>query len=251
MSFISEQDFYIQSKGFPLENLKFAGFSVGCGNNEFDSFGIVKNSYPMYVRIFPLRDKAQFSPNISIDGFYAKLDSNQRDKECPKIAWGFSAYLFGSLNVIDDGECYNRKHYAHPIYSNSDVDFSIDEVEAKRQYSNLLWEDYRKKYSGVRYRKHSEKNKRISFLEQHIEEEKSFWNKTEPVLKGYLLSSENPEAGKLLYDTIKDITIQYHKEIVKQKRLIHYSWFFKLIEFFKRNSLKIFSSIIRIIKILW
>jgi len=239
MAIILEQDFYDHDKGFPLEDPVFARFSFGCNLNEYDSFGIVNNSYPMYVRIFPLRGGCQDGDSISEEGRYANLDSITRDKECPKIAWGFSAYLFDCFNVIANGERRNRKNYDYVISHDSDSNFDIDEINAKTHYLNLLWEDYRQTHSGIKYKDVSERSKKITFLRQHLNDEKRFWKQTEPVLKKYLISSANQIAGKLLYDSIEDITKQYFKQIKKQKNEIQYKWFYMTIGFVKKNTLKI------------
>ncbi|MBR5929610.1 MAG: hypothetical protein IKZ93_06465 [Prevotella sp.] len=241
MSFILEQNFYNVIEGFPLENPIFAGFSIGYNLKEYDSYGIVTNSYPMYVRVYPLRGGCQDGHCISKEGRYANLDSNTRDKECPKIAWGFSAYLFDCLSVIVNGELHNKKLSNYVINRDSEVNFDIDETNAKKQYLNLLWNNYVQNHSGIKYRNISERIKRLAFLKQHINDERKFWKQTEPILKNYLCSAEKQKAGKLLYNSVKDITQQYCKEIKRQRIKIQYRWFYLIIGFVKKNTLKIIS----------
>lgn len=241
MTFISEQDFYNKTKGLPLEDIVFAGFSFGCNLNEFDSFGIILNSYPMYVRAFPLRGGCQDGHCISKEGRYANLDSKTRNKECPKIAWGFSAYLFSQLCIIVNGEVYNRKHHNYVINQDEDINYHIDETEAKNRYLNILWNDYKKFHSGTKYRNVSEKRKRISFLKQHINDEKVFWKQTESVLKTYLCPPTSQKASKLLYDSIEIITNQYLKEIKEQKNDLKYNWIYQTKDFVKKHIIKIIS----------
>ena len=241
MSFILEQDFYNRTKGFPIEDPIFAGFSLGCSLGEFDSFGIITNSYPMYVRIFSLRGGCQDGHCISEGGRYANLDSFTRDKECPKIAWGFSAYLFDCLSVIINGELHNKKNSNYVISNDSEINFDLNEANAKKQYMNLLWNNYIQNNSGIKYRNISERNKRLAFLKQHINDEKKFWKQTEPILKKYLCSTDNQKAGRLLYDFVEDITQQYCMEIKRQYRIIQYRWFYQIIGFAKKNTLKILS----------
>ena len=249
MSFILEQNFFNRTKGFPLEDINFAGFSFGPNLEKFDSFGIISNSYPMYVRVYPLRNGCQDGHIISEDGDYANLDADIRDKEYPKVAWGFSAYLFDCFNVIIDGNIHNKKHNNYIMGSDEDVDFFIDEACAKKQYFDLLWNDYVRYHSGIKYRKITEKRKRISFLKQHLEDEKQLWKQTDPILKNYLLSSVNPKTGALLYNFIVDITKDYHNEIKKQKNKIHFRWIYNLIDYIKKNIIRILSVIWRFIKI--
>lgn len=239
MSFILEQNFYNNAEGFPLEDPIFAGFSIGYNLKEFDSFGIIINSYPMYVRVYPLRGGCQDGHCISREGRYANLDSNTRDKECPKISWGFSAYLFDCLSVIINGELHNKKLSNSVISRDSEVNFDIDETNAKKQYLNLLWNNYIQNNSGIKYRNISERNKRLAFFKQHINDEKKFWKQTEPILKNYLCSTDYPKTGKLLYDSIEDISKKYCKLIKKQKNEIQYKWFYLTIGFVKKNTLKI------------
>ena len=243
MSFILEQNFYNKTKGFPLEDPLFAGFSFGCNLNEFDSFGIITNSFPMYVRVFPLKGGCQDGHCISKEGRYANLDSETRDKECPKIAWGFSAYLFSQLCIIVNGEIYNRKDHNYIINKNEDINYQIDEAEVKECYLNILWDDYKRFHSGTKFRNISEKRKRVSFLKQHINDEKLFWKQTESVLKAYLCTSTNQKASKLLYDSIEFITNQYLKEIKKQKNDLKYNWICRTKNFVKKHTIKIISGI--------
>lgn len=243
MSFILEHDFYNNDTGFHLENPVFASFSFGCNLEKYDSFGIITNSYPMYVRIYELRGGCQDGHCISPEGRYANLDSNTRDKECPKIAWGFSAYLFDCFSVITNGELHNRRNSNYVITHDSDANFDIDETNAKKHYLNLLWNNYIKNHSGLKYRNKTEREKRIAFLKQHINDEKIFWKQTVPILKNYLYSTENQKAGKLLFDSIEDITKQYCKEIKKQRNIVQYRWFYQIIRLVKKNTLKILSGI--------
>lgn len=242
MTIILEQDFYNHAKGFPLENPVFAGFSFGCNLNEYDSFGIVSNSYPMYVRIFPLRGGCQDGNCIFAEGRYANLDSDIRDRECPKVAWGISAYIFDCLNIIASGEIHNKHLTNYVISQDADVDFVIDEESAKNHYHKSLWDYYKQTHSGIKYRTMSEKGKRIAFLKQHIYDEKLFWKRTEPILRNYLCSRENQKVGKLLFDSIESITKQYYKEINKQRNIIQYRWFYQTIGFIKKHIIIIASS---------
>lgn len=248
MSFILEQNFYDHSIGFPLEKIDIAGFSFGCNLKGHDSYGIITNSYPMYVRVFPLRDEGQYRYVISEECEYANLDSQTRDKDCPKIAWGISAYLFRCFSVISSGELYNRKYCNHIIKEDEDIDYYIDENEAKTQYLYLLWDNYKRNHSGIKYRKLSERNKRLTFLRKHLKDEKAFWKRTDILLKSYLLSSANVEAGELLYNSIKDITKHYCKEIKKKQYNIQYRWIYQLFVFIKKNLMNIFSFVLKIFK---
>ena len=241
MSFILEQYFYNKTKGFPLEEPKFAMFSFGCNHNEYDSFGIITNSFPMYVRVFPLRGGCQDGHCISKEGRYANLDSETRNKECPKIAWGFSAFLFCHLSVMIDGETYNRNYHNYIISNADDVNYHINETTVKDNYLSIIWNDYNKLHSGIKFRDVSEKSKCITFLKQHHKDERIFWKRTKPILKEYLCSSVNQKAGKLLYDYIEVITKQYRKEIKKRLNHIQYKWFYQAIRFIKKHIIKIAS----------
>lgn len=243
MSFILEQDYYNKAKGFSLEEPRFANFSFGCNSNDYDSFGVIYDSYPMYVRIFPLINGYQNGYSISKEGRYANLDSHTRDKECPKIAWGFSAYIFCHLFVIINNEVCNRKDCNYIIRDIEDINYYINETATKDLYLKLLWNDYNKIHSGIKYRGVSDKTKRIAFLKQHYNDEKLFWKRTEPILKDYLYSSVNQKAGKLLYDSIEIITKQYCKELKKRLNNIQYKWFYQTNAFLKKNTVKIFSGI--------
>ena len=243
MSFILEKDFYNKANGFPLEDIVFANISFKCNLERHDNIGIIVNSYPMYARIYPQIDGCQYGHNNSEDGEYANLDDTTRDMECPKLAWGFSAYLFGFYSVIDKGKLHSKKHTNIVISHDSDVNFDINETSTKNQYIKQLWEDYRQSHSGIKYRDVSERSKHISFLRQHIKDEKIFWKQTKPILKKYLFSSTNLEAGILLYNSVEDITKQYIKEIENRLCNIRYKWFYQTIRFVKRHILKFISGI--------
>lgn len=238
MSYILEQDFYLQSKGNPIENLEFASYSFGDNLDKYDSFALVCNSFPMYIRVFPLRNGHQYGDGISENGRYAKLDTQTRDKECPKIAWGVSAYILYCHSIITNGKVCNLRGHNQVIQINSDINFYIDEAKTKSTYFTLLWEDFKQNHSGVKFRNKTEREKRIAFIKQHTKYEKIFWKRSKPALINYLCTSNESIAGKLLFHSVETISLQYRKELMIQFIHLRYEWLFIVLRFIKKHIIK-------------
>ena len=239
MSYILEQDFYIQSKGNPIEDPEFASYSFGENLEKYDSFALVRNSFPMYIRVFPYRNGHQYGyDGISGNGRYAKLDTQIRNRECPKIAWGVSAYILYCHSVIFNGKVCNLKGQNQVIQINSDTNFYIDEAKTRSTYLSILWEDYKQNHSGVKFRNKTEREKQIAFIKQHTKYEKIFWKRSKPTLTKYLCTSEESIAGKLLFHSVETISLQYLKELKSQIIHLRYEWLFIVLRFIKKHIIK-------------
>ena len=89
-----EEDFY-KDKGWPSERLVYSKYNLNIVGDDYDQFIWLLMQNILILGYLPKRGNCQFpcggSSVIATDGNFARKDDAEREKECPKIAWGFAA----------------------------------------------------------------------------------------------------------------------------------------------------------------
>ena len=130
-----EEDFYTDG-GWPSESLSYCSYKFYTGNEteygeDYDQFVLVDNALYPYIRLTEKRAMCQ-SPCggmsiIATDGSFARKSEEERDRECPKIAWGFAAMFLSCLRYdieqkdsadqrIDNGVNDQCRHFTQEKY---------------------------------------------------------------------------------------------------------------------------------------
>ena len=166
-----EEDFY-KDEGWPSERLVYSKYILNIIGEDYDQFILVVNAEYPYIRLSPKRGNCQYpcggSSLIATDGSFAKKDDAEREKECPKIAWGFVAIYLLNLR-------YDRKQ--------------DDFVELKersiviRDYYDKYLKMYLDNHNGLKYSKLSMKQKELDFIAEHEEIIRELWGRSTPLAK--------------------------------------------------------------------
>lgn len=194
-TYINENDFYTNGESEHYQYCEYQ-FNVHTNGKEaqnympdYDRFALITNSNPMYIRLCKKR-KSTFKPCggnsfPAIDGWFANLSNEERDSECPKIAWGFIAFFLSKLSYND-----NLK----------DFTLVMDKDSLFNEYYSIWLKDYLAKHSGLKYRKLSNEEKEQAFIKEHLEIETKLKERSNP-LEAY---SELSELAFEYYDFYKE-----------------------------------------------
>ena len=187
-----EEDFY-KDEGWPSERLVYSKYILNIIGEDYDQFILVVNAEYPYIRLSPKRGNCQFpcggSSVIATDGSFARKDDAEREKECPKIAWGFAAIYLLNLR-------YDRKQ--------------DDFVELKersiviRDYYDKYLKMYLDNHNGLKYSKLSMKQKELDFIAEHEVIIRGLWERSTrlakyPVLFEYAKGAEKDYEAYLAY----------------------------------------------------
>ena len=194
-----EEDFY-KDNGWPTEEFSYCEFKFYQGEDpewgeDYDQFVLVVNAQYPYIRLTEKRGQHQ-SPcgHMSVvarEGHFAQKSDEEREKECPKIAWGFAAtYL---INLRYDG---NQEDYVEVM------DKATVISEYYRKYLKIYLDDH----SGLKYSKLTMEQKELDFLNEHETVIRELWEKSTP-LKKY----------PTLYGYVRDAECYYEKYLQKRK----------------------------------
>ena len=166
-----EEDFY-KDEGWPSERLVYSKYILNIIGEDYDQFILVVNAEYPYIRLSPKRGNCQYpcggSSLIATDGSFAKKDDAEREKEYPKIAWGFVAIYLLNLR-------YDRKQ--------------DDFVELKersiviRDYYDKYLKMYLDNHNGLKYSKLSMKQKELDFIAEHEVIIRELWGRSTPLAK--------------------------------------------------------------------
>lgn len=166
-----EEDFY-KDEGWPSERLIYSKYILNIIGEDYDQFILVVNAEYPYIRLSPKRGNCQYpcggSSLIATDGSFAKKGDAEREKECPKIAWGFVAIYLLNLR-------YDRKQ--------------DDFVELKersiviRDYYDKYLKMYLDNHNGLKYSKLSMKQKELDFIAEQEVIIRELWGRTTPLAK--------------------------------------------------------------------
>ena len=163
-------------------------------DSDYDQFALITNAVYPYIRLTKRRGNSHIpcggAVSPATDGWFASKPGKERDKWCPKIAWGFAAVFLANLKYD-----YGQKDYV----------LLKDSGELIQGYCNKYLTMYLQSHNGLKYKSLSDEQKELNFIEEHKAFMKSLWEKSEP-LKAY----------SVLYGYARDAEVDY--EIFLQKR---------------------------------
>ena len=166
-----EEDFY-KDEGWPSERLVYSKYILNIVGDDYDQFILVVNAEYPYIRLSPKRGNCQFpcgsSSVIATDGSFARKDDAEREKECPKIAWGFAAIYLLNLR-------YDRKQ-----------DDFVEQKERSiviRDYYDKYLKIYLDNHNGLKYSKLSMEQKEMDFIAEHEVIIRELWERSAPLAK--------------------------------------------------------------------
>lgn len=172
-----EEDFYMD-EGWPTEEFSYCEYKFHQGDDpewgeDFDQFVLVVNALYPYIRVTKKRGQHQ-SPcgHMSVvarEGHFAQKSDEEREKECPKIAWGFAAVFISELR-----------------YDNQQKDYVPlkDRDGLFRNYYNKYLQLYLQNHNGLKYLNVTNEQKELDLLGEHEIIIRALWEKSEP-LKNY------------------------------------------------------------------
>lgn len=178
MEYYKEEDFYKDTDG-PAEHYVYSNYlfwqdsRTEWGQN-YDQFVYVKNSWVPYIRKIEKRGSC-LSPcgggsHPATDGSFATMSPEEREKTCPKIAFGVVASFLINLR-----------------YDNDQCDFvPLKEIaDIMREYYNRFRDNYMATHNGLRYQDVSYEKKELDFIAGHKAQEEETWKRTQDTLKKY------------------------------------------------------------------
>lgn len=195
-----EEDFY-KDNGWPTESLSYCSYRFYNGNEteygeDYDQFALVDNALYPYLRLTEKRGMCQ-SPcggmsTIATDGSFAKKSNEERDKECPKIAWGFAAVFLSNLR-------YDMEQKDYVLLK--------DKNRLIMEYYDTYLQIYFQNHNGLKYSKVSNGQKELDFLAEHEVVIHKLWVRSTPLQK-----------YTLLYKYASDAESEY-EEFLKARRM--------------------------------
>ena len=166
-----EEDFY-KDNGWPSERLIYSKYILNNVGDDYDQFILVVNAEYPYIRLSPKRGNCQFPCGgfsvIATDGNFARKSDTEREKECPKIAWGFAAVYLINLR-------YDR---AQDDY----VELKERDIFIRDYYCKYL-KMYLDNHNGLRYSKLSTEQKELDFIAEHEVIIRGLWERSTPLTK--------------------------------------------------------------------
>lgn len=202
MDYYSEKDFY-QDNGWPTERLYYCDYVFYTNHMtefgpDYDLFALISNAIYPYIRLTKKRGQCHFPCGLSdapaLESKYAQKTETERDKECPKIAWGFAAVFLANIRYDTQQKDYVLEKEPYVIYD---------------EYYEKYWSIYKSSHNGLRLSNILEEQKELDFIGEHNEVICRFWEKSEP-LKDY------PD----LYKYANDIEKQYEEFLQRRKKSI-------------------------------
>lgn len=193
-----EEDFY-NNDGWPTESFKYCNYRLNESGGDYDEFALVDNALYPYVRLAKKRGNNHYpcgrclSP--ATDGWFATLTNAERDKECPKIAWGIAAEFLANLK-------YDHKQDDYVLSKPNDEII----LNYYRRYLNLYLEDH----NGLRYSALTGVEKELAFIAEHEEVCCALWKK-----------SESLKAYSQLYEYVEYAEREYERYINERKQSLH------------------------------
>ena len=205
MELYKEEDFY-QEDGWPTEHFCYSEYSFHKGidpewGEDYDEFALVDNALYPYIRLTKKRGNCHIPVGrmsvVPTDGTYARKTDAERDKQCPKIAWGLAAEFLIRLKYDREQDDYVPLVGLNELISG---------------YYKKYWGIYQNSHSGLKYSKISIEQKELDFLKEHIEIERNLWEKSGP-LKNY------PILYEYACSVVKDYEgfLQGRKQMIENK----------------------------------
>ena len=190
MENIYREDEFYKDNGWPTESLNYCSYIFYTGNEteygeDYDQFALVDNALYPYIRLTEKRGMYQ-SPcgGMSIivtNGSFARKSEEERDKECPKIAWGFAAMFLSCLR-------YDIKQKDYVLLK--------DKNRLIMEYYDKHLQIYLQNHNGLMYSKISDKQKELDFLAEHKRLIRELWEKSTPLKKYPELFEYSDDAEK-------------------------------------------------------
>ena len=118
---------------------------------------------------------------IVTNGSFARKSEEERDKECPKIAWGFAAMFLSCLR-------YDIKQKDYVLLK--------DKNRLIMEYYDKHLQIYLQNHNGLMYSKISDKQKELDFLAEHKRLIRELWEKSTPLKKYPELFEYSDDAEK-------------------------------------------------------
>lgn len=199
-----EEDFY-KDNGWPSESLSYCRYIFYTGNEteygeDYDQFVLVDNALYPYIRLTEKRGMCQ-SPCggmsiIATDGSFARKSEEERNRECPKIAWGFAAMFLSCLR-------YDIKQKDYVLLKDKD--------ELIMEYYGKYLQIYLQNHNGLKYSKISDEQKELDFLIEHETIIHELWVKSTPLKKYAVLYEYATDAESEYEDFLKSRKIEVQK----------------------------------------
>lgn len=200
-----EEDFY-KDEGWPSESLSYCSYRFYNGNEteygeDYDQFALVDNALYPYIRLTEKRGMCQ-SPCggmsiIATDGSFARKSEEERDKECPKIAWGFAAMFLSCLRYDIE-----QKDYVLLKEKNRLI----------MEYYGKYLQIYLQNHNGLKYSKISDEQKELDFLIEHETVIHELWMKSTPLKKYTMLYEYAADAESEYEDFLKVRKVEVQKK---------------------------------------
>ena len=143
MDYYSEKDFY-QDNGWPTERLYYCDYVFYTNHMtefgpDYDLFALISNAIYPYIRLTKKRGQCHFPCGLSdapaLESKYAQKTETERDKECPKIAWGFAAVFLANIRYDTQQKDYVLEKEPYVIYD---------------EYYEKYWSIYKSSHNGLR-----------------------------------------------------------------------------------------------------
>ena len=195
----NEEEFY-QDNGWPTEEYSLCRYALPVSGEDiddadFDQFALITNAVYPYIRLTKRRGRQHLpcggAVSPATDGWFASMQEVERDKWCPKVAWGFAAVFLANLKYD-----YGQKDYM-PLN---------DTGELIRGYYNKYLTMYLQSHNGLKYKYLTLEQKELNFIEEHAVLVKALWKKSE-ALKTYTV----------LYQYAYDAEVDYEEFLQKRR----------------------------------
>lgn len=177
MEDLYQEDEFYKDDGWPTESLRYCDYRFYNGNiseygEDFDQFVLIDNALYPYIRLVKKRGSC-LSPCggmsvVASSGTYARKTDEERDKECPKIAWGFAAVYLANLFYDTHQEDYVELTDRNKVIS---------------EYYNKYLKIYLNSHSGLKYSKITKEQKELAFISEHETIIHKLWEKSTPLKK--------------------------------------------------------------------
>ena len=197
---IHNEDEFYQDNGWPTEEYTFCRYALPVSGDavddaDFDQFALITNAVYPYIRLTKRRGRQHLpcggAVSPATDGWFASRPEKERDKWCPKIAWGFAAVFLANLKYD-----YDQKDYV-PLN---------DTGELIRGYYNKYLTMYLQSHNGLKYKNLTLDQKELNFIEEHAVLVKALWERSE-ALKAYTV----------LYEYTYDAEVEYEGFLQKRR----------------------------------
>ena len=200
-----EEDFY-KDNGWPSESLCYCSYRFYNGNEteygkDYDQFALVDNALYPYIRLTEKRGMYH-SPCggesiIATNGSFARKSDEERDRECPKIAWGFAAVFLSCLR-------YDMEQKDYVLLK--------DMNRLTMEYYDKYLQIYLQNHNGLKCSKISNEQKELDFISEHEKLINELWVKSTPLKRYPDLYEYAGDAEKEYEDFLEARKIEVQKK---------------------------------------